>query len=147
MYLPSVTSFCVDGGIVMVVVGAGMVVVIANKYIETWVSNRRCSAMCTTYKQILGYAFRKIFWKQTFDNNVIRSRNRFSFSSSLPVLLIFLVSCAFFFILFCVCSFCVLLCLNLLPVSLDCPFLIASYIFSSVHLHSEIKFLVSFCVL
>jgi hypothetical protein len=35
VYLPSVTSFCVDGGIVMVVVGAGMVVVIADKYIET----------------------------------------------------------------------------------------------------------------
>jgi hypothetical protein len=108
VYLPSVTSFCVDGG--MVVVGAGMVVVIADKYIETWVSNRRCSAMCTTYKQILGYTFQKIFWKQTFDNNgwLIRSRNRFSFSSSLPVLLIFLVSCAFFYFVLCVFVLCLI---------------------------------------
>jgi len=39
VYLPSVTSFCVDGGIVMmVVVGGGIVVVIADKYIEKYIT-------------------------------------------------------------------------------------------------------------
>jgi hypothetical protein len=51
------------------------------------------------------------------------------------VLIIFLVFCFIFIFLFCLSSFCVLY--PMLPVSLDCPFLVTPSVFSNVYLTSS----------